>query len=154
ASAPRSRWGAGGRQPTSPARLPSCAAPRRSGSPARCCASAAGWGGGRRRRPGGAVADRRGGQTLPLRPTLSTRSTPMYRYVLPAVAGCLVLAGSLAGADKEEGFVPLFNGKDLDGWVIKGKKEGWQVKDGVIRSEGARGGDWMRTKKEYGDFVL
>jgi hypothetical protein len=54
----------------------------------------------------------------------------------------------------EEGFVPLFNGQNLDGWVFKGKKEAWEVKDGVLRSEGGKGGEWIRTVKEYGDFIL
>src|SRR3954469_22844851 len=70
-----------------------------------------------------------------------------------AMAGWLVLAGAVRGADKE-GFVPLFNGKDLSGWVVKGKAEGWQVKDGILRSEGGKGGEWLRSAKEYGDFAL
>jgi hypothetical protein len=70
------------------------------------------------------------------------------------VIGCLALGGALRGADTDEGFVPLFNGKDLAGWVIKGKAEGWAVKDGILRSEGAKGGDSIRTVKEYGDFIL
>lgn len=82
----------------------------------------------------------------------------MYRYLLPAllatVACWLTPSGRLPAEDKDEGFVDLFNGKNLDGWVIKGKPEGWQVKDGIIRSEGAKGGDWLRSAKEYGDFIL
>jgi hypothetical protein len=76
------------------------------------------------------------------------------RTMTGAVAALLALAGGLQAADKEEGFVPLFNGKNLDGWVIKGKAEGWQVKDKVLRSEGAKGGDWIRSAREYGDFIL
>ena len=38
------------------------------------------------------------------------------------------------------------DGKDLSGWVVKGKPEGWQVKDGVLRSEGAKGGEWIRIE--------
>lgn len=82
----------------------------------------------------------------------------MHRYNVLAMTfvlvGWLALAPILQGEDKDKGFVPLFNGKDLDGWVVKGKAEGWQVKDGVIRSEGAKGGDWIRSAKEYGDFIL
>jgi hypothetical protein len=80
----------------------------------------------------------------------------MNRYGLMtwAVAGWLALAGGVRADDKEDGFVPLFNGKDLEGWIVKGKAEGWQVKDGVLRSEGAKGGDWIRSAKEYGDFIL
>jgi hypothetical protein len=71
-----------------------------------------------------------------------------------AMAGWLALAGGLYAEEKEDGFVSLFNGKNLEGWVVKGKKEGWQVKDGIIRSEGAKGGDWIRSAKEYGDYIL
>ena len=88
----------------------------------------------------------------------------MSRYSLKALvvaAGCLALAGGLRGdakakpaEEKEEGFVALFNGKDLKGWVLKGKAEGWEVKDGILRSEGAKGGEWLRSEKEYGDYIL
>ncbi len=81
-----------------------------------------------------------------------------FRILLTATAIiCLAWNGQLQSDDKkekEDGFAPLFNGKDLDGWVIKGKKDGWQIKDSVIRSEGATGGDWIRSAKEYGDFIL
>lgn len=61
---------------------------------------------------------------------------------------------SMALADDEEGFVPLFNGENLDGWVVMGNAEGFRVVDGVIHSDGASGGNWMRTEAEYGDFIL
>ena len=33
----------------------------------------------------------------------------------------------------EEGFTPLFNGKNLDGWVIMhGSPEAWSVQDGFL----------------------
>src|SRR4051812_11679529 len=67
-------------------------------------------------------------------------------FVLAAVACRLPAA-------EEEGFVSLFNGKDLTGWVVKGKKEGWKVQDGILHSDGAMGGDWIRSEKEYGDFI-
>lgn len=71
-----------------------------------------------------------------------------------AVLALLVLASTLAAEDKDDGFVPLFNGKNLEGWVVKGKAEGWQVKNGIIRSEGDKGGEWLRSAKEYGDYIL
>ena len=54
----------------------------------------------------------------------------------------------------EEGFVSLFNGRDLDGWKIMGHASGWQVVDGVIRSESKKGGNWIRSNEQYDDFVL
>jgi len=54
----------------------------------------------------------------------------------------------------EEGFVPLFNGKNFDGWVIMGNKAGWRIEDGMIRSDGGMGGRWIRTEKKYANFTL
>mgnify|MGYP003327852569 CR=1 FL=1 len=36
-------------------------------------------------------------------------------------------------ADAEEGFKPIFNGKDLDGW--DGNPDFWSVKDGAITGQ-------------------
>src|SRR3990172_5858435 len=69
-------------------------------------------------------------------------------------AGLALLPGRLSGADKEDGFDSLFNGKNLDGWGVMGKPEGWQVKDGILHSDGAKGGDWIRSDKQYGDFIF
>jgi hypothetical protein len=77
------------------------------------------------------------------------------------VSFALVLALAPLGAgqtgtnkDKEEGFTPLFNGKDLSGWkVYAGKAEVWTVEDGMIVCQG-RGGGWLGTQREYGDFEL
>jgi hypothetical protein len=74
--------------------------------------------------------------------------------VLVVMVASLVFAEDKKEQNKEEGFAPLFNGKDLDGWVVMGNKAGFQVKDGIIHSDGATGGNWLRTEKEYGDFVL
>lgn len=54
----------------------------------------------------------------------------------------------------EKGFVPLFNGKDLSGWVVMGDAKGWKVVDGVIHSDAGNNGQWLRSEREYGDFVL
>ena len=79
--------------------------------------------------------------------------------ILLACAGCCChgakpTQGPLRGAEPPAGFVSLFNGQNLDGWVVMGKQEGWQVRDGVIRSEGGKGGEWLRSVKQYDDFVL
>ena len=65
------------------------------------------------------------------------------------------MAPALAGgaADVERGFTALFNGTDLSGWKLVGKKgEGYGVKDGsdLLRQES--GGN-LFTEKKYGDFV-
>lgn len=55
--------------------------------------------------------------------------------------------------EEELGFTPLFNGKNLDGWV--GNKSSYQIKDGIIVIEpNGGGGGNLFTEKEYGDFIL
>src|SRR5215472_1416918 len=53
------------------------------------------------------------------------------------------------------GFAALFNGKDLTGWKVLpgGKMEVWGAKDGLLFVDG-RGGAWLMTEKEYGDFEI
>ncbi|NLX13994.1 MAG: DUF1080 domain-containing protein [Phycisphaerales bacterium] len=54
----------------------------------------------------------------------------------------------------EEGFSPLFNGRDLDGWTIMGDPKGWKVQDEKIVSDVGFIGGWLRTNRVYGDFIL
>lgn len=62
-------------------------------------------------------------------------------------------AGQLAKEEQEQGFVSLFNGADLSGWVVMGKKEQWLVEGGIIKCLGGPGG-WLRSEKPYTDFAL
>jgi hypothetical protein len=58
------------------------------------------------------------------------------------------------GAEVEAGFTSLFNGKDLAGWKLVGKKgEGYGVKDGVIYCAKGGGGN-LFTEKEFANFIL
>ena len=54
----------------------------------------------------------------------------------------------------EDGFEPLFNGKDLTGW--DGDPFLWKVEDGMVvgRSPGIGYNDFLTTAEEYSDFVL
>ncbi|MFN3997570.1 DUF1080 domain-containing protein [Algoriphagus sp.] len=55
--------------------------------------------------------------------------------------------------EADQGFTPLFNGKNLDGWV--GNKTSYQVKEGIIVIEpNGGGGGNLFTEKEYGNFIL
>lgn len=66
----------------------------------------------------------------------------------------LALPVLACAAAPEPGFTSLFNGKDLSGWKLVGKKgEGYGVKDGVIYCAKGGGGN-LYTEKEYGDFIL
>jgi hypothetical protein len=52
------------------------------------------------------------------------------------------------------GFVDLFNGKDLSGWVdVNTSPETWSVKDGLLVCHGLPIGV-MRSEKQYENFVL
>ena len=53
--------------------------------------------------------------------------------------------------------VSLFNGTNLDGWVVRGGKARYEVKDDeIIGTATAKGGGntFLCTEKEYGDFIL
>ncbi len=65
-----------------------------------------------------------------------------------------ILTNFTVHADENSEIIKLFNGKDLSNWVVMGKQEGWEVKDGVIRSEGGREGHWLRSKNKYQDFIF
>lgn len=59
--------------------------------------------------------------------------------------------------EEEEGFVPLFNGVDLEGWHVVVRQhpsvDAWSVSDGVLVCNG-EGRGWIRPKREYENFVL
>lgn len=73
--------------------------------------------------------------------------------VLVAVLAAAATADELKPAG-EEGFVPLFNGKDLTGW--EGNRDLWTVRDRMIvgRSPGIGQNEFLATKEKYGDFEL
>src|SRR5271165_2094762 len=80
----------------------------------------------------------------------------MRRYFCFAPLALVVCALAAApAADKPpEGFVPLFNGKDLTGWkVLNGKMDVWGADKDILYVDG-RGGGWLMTEKEYGDFEV
>jgi hypothetical protein len=60
---------------------------------------------------------------------------------------------SLTPEEKAEGFVALFNGRNLDGWI--GDKVSYVVENGVIviKPEKGSGGN-LFTEKEYSDFIF
>jgi hypothetical protein len=60
---------------------------------------------------------------------------------------------SLAAGEAEEGFVSLFNGRDLSGWVRMCEPDDFVVRDGCIELIETTGG-WLRSYHSYGDFVF
>jgi hypothetical protein len=68
----------------------------------------------------------------------------------------LLLAALLPGIARaaEDGFVPLFNGRNLAGWVNANcAPETWSVRDGVIHCTGEPTGA-LRTERQYENFIL
>jgi hypothetical protein len=84
----------------------------------------------------------------------------MSRWAWGAAVLMASFAAVSAGAD-DDGYQAIFNGKDLDGWVIDGAKEykdkdgkmqaNWKVEDGLLVTAG-RGFGFLRYDKEVGDF--
>ena len=72
------------------------------------------------------------------------------------LAVALILAFPLApvaARQESDGFTSLFNGRDLDGWVVENSAgDNFRVIDGVLRVEGPEG--WLRSAQQYGDFSL
>jgi hypothetical protein len=65
----------------------------------------------------------------------------------------LLAVGGRAWAD-DEGFRPLFNGKDLSGWVpVNVAPETFSVRDGLIVSTGKPTGV-LRTDRHYENFIV
>lgn len=82
----------------------------------------------------------------------STPITVMKRNRLfPALCLLLSVAGWGVADAPPEGFVALFNGKDLTGWVQVNDSK-FTAKDGVIKH--GKGMGWLRTAEQYDHFIL
>ncbi len=59
-------------------------------------------------------------------------------------------------ADDADGWVSLFNGTDLEGWVQKNGTAEYRVEDGAVVGKTKEGSpnSFLCTKREYGDFEL
>ncbi len=60
-------------------------------------------------------------------------------------------AATLSEEEAREGFVLLFNGRDLDGWLAEGS--GYEVRDGLLICPKGRGKNLFHTR-EFSDFEL
>ena len=76
----------------------------------------------------------------------------MKRLLLILLAASVASVASVAA--EEAGFVPLFNGRDLTGWVnVNCAPETWSVADGTIHCTGHPTGA-LRTPRQYENFIL
>jgi hypothetical protein len=77
------------------------------------------------------------------------------RRLLPSLAltSALALASTAAAAD---GWVALFNGKNLDGWEQHSGTAKYRVEEGCVVGTTVlkTGNSFLCTKKTYGDFIL
>lgn len=56
--------------------------------------------------------------------------------------------------EKEKGFVSLFNGRNLNGWILRrANRKGYVVENGLLVCP-VDGGGYLFTEGEYGDFSL
>lgn len=81
-----------------------------------------------------------------------SKSYSVFFLALAAVATLFTSCASQK-SNVDKGFVSLFNGENLDGWV--GNMTSYSAEDGmiVIDPKGTGGGN-LYTEKEYGDFIL
>ncbi len=88
-----------------------------------------------------------------------------FTHCLMLIAGLIyaddaVDLNALSKADKEAGFVSMFNGKDFTGWRFGGKEsppkelpDNWSVADGLIKLSGG-GKPNLGSEKSYADFEM
>jgi hypothetical protein len=81
------------------------------------------------------------------------RSTPSRLIFFILWWGAAASADSYQAPPVEPGFTPLFDGQELSRhFLVKGRPEGFQAVDGVIR--GMPGGDRLISREMFSDFVL
>ena len=87
---------------------------------------------------------------------LVTKRCSMYRRLLLSVVVCAIsiLSPAEVFADDADGFKPLFNEKDLAGWVLVNTPvDTWTVQEGMLVCSGKPVGE-IRTEKMYQNFIL
>ncbi len=91
----------------------------------------------------------------------TSRALTVLMACLVAATTFVLSAAVPAPQDREEGFTPLFNGRDFTGWVYGQRPngtenksgKGYQIENGVIYSTKEDGGN-LYTEKEYANFVF
>ena len=63
------------------------------------------------------------------------------------------LSAARGGGDKDEGFVPLFDGKSFAGWKVDANTpKSWKIENGMMVLLG--GSNSIYTEKKYDNFIL
>jgi hypothetical protein len=91
-------------------------------------------------------------QLDPLQENLPMR---MHTFVAPSLVILMACVVTAAFADDtEDGFKPLFNGRDLAGWVaVNTAPSTWKVSEGMLICSGKPIGE-LRTARMYQNYVL
>src|SRR5947208_1221275 len=90
---------------------------------------------------------------MPLRPEPFTFEFGFVRGLLRHLMLVIGLA-LLVGGAQAEGWITLFDGKDLRAFHPRGQGD-FKVQDGIIVGKTGKGGHgWLCTAREYGDFIL
>jgi hypothetical protein len=85
-----------------------------------------------------------------LAPRITTMNTPARVALLFALSPWL----ALVRGETPAGFRPLFNGRDLTGWVnVNTDPDTWKVRDGLLVCRGHPIGV-MRSDRQYENFIL
>lgn len=78
----------------------------------------------------------------------------MSKSLLIALCGLILAIPAAAQAPAGEGWIELFNGKDLAGWVKNGQEK-WIVDNGTILGESTVGHyGYLTTEKTFSNFTL
>ncbi len=87
----------------------------------------------------------------------------LHPVSLTVLAACCLLLVGKAILAAEEGFEPIFNGRDLDGWVIESHADSeihpdgrpvWSVKEGAIDCDGLGFGFLRYAREPFADATL
>ncbi len=90
----------------------------------------------------------------PIRPIFSSLMIITITALVAASVATLGADAPKADAKPTDGFIPLFNGKDLTGW--EGDTTLFSVENGEIvgKSPGIKKNEFLATTESYGDFVM
>src|SRR5688572_15708603 len=76
------------------------------------------------------------------------------RRTLPFLIVSVLLISRTLAAESDDDFTPLFNNKDLSGWInVNCAPSTWSVKEGMIHCTGIPTG-LLRTDRMYENFIL
>jgi hypothetical protein len=78
----------------------------------------------------------------------------LEKFGIGLLAAATLLLADDCQAATDDGFTPLFNGRDLSGWVTE-HKAGFVARDGMLHCNGAGNyPSWLRSEEIFENFVL